>query len=64
MINFRLKSKVAKQISIETAGFELRKKEAETLKKFNSDYIVKYLDFHLDFTKFFIIMKFYEVSSV
>jgi hypothetical protein len=64
MINFRLKSKVAKQISIETTGFELRKKEAETLKKFNSDYIVKYLDFHLDFTKFFIIMKFYEVSSV
>jgi hypothetical protein len=56
-------SKAAKRINKLSDGFHLAKKELETLKNINSDYIVKYLDFDQDDTNLYVIMKLYEVIS-
>ena len=48
-----------------STGFEWAKNELETLKRLENDYVVKYLDFHLDGGgNFYIVMKFYEVNLI
>ena len=54
-------SKAAKRINKLSEGFQYAKKELETLKQINSDYIVKYLGFEEDPTNLYVIMKLYEV---
>ena len=55
-------SKAAKKINILSQDVEIAENELTTLKRLNSDYIVKYLGFYSDSNFYYIITKYYEVS--
>ena len=54
-------SKAAKKINILSQDVEIAENELTTLKRLNSDYIVKYLGFYSDSNFYYIITKYYEV---
>ncbi len=54
-------SKAAKKINIMSQDIDVAENELSTLKRLNSDYIVKYLGFYSDSNFYYIITKYYEV---
>lgn len=54
-------SKAAKKINILSQDTDIAENELATLKRLNSEYIVKYLGFYSDANFYYIITKYYEV---